>query len=110
MPDSAPSSRLYINNYIDFELYKELYSPTFEDDGDRIVEQFARSLKRTNKSVVIDDSDDLTQPSARHKASSARLNTIRGTGKRAIDGDIQNRHAHKRRRMRPVLQSDSDNA
>lgn len=110
VPDSAPSSRLYINNYIDFELYNELYSPTFEDDGDRIVEQFARSLKRTNKSVVIDDSDDLTQPSARHKASSARLNTIRGTGKRAIDGDIQNRHAHKRRRMRPVLQSDSDNA
>jgi hypothetical protein len=49
VPAQEGSSVVYINNYIDFELYNQLYSPTFRTDSDRTIRVFKLYWRRKTK-------------------------------------------------------------
>ncbi|KAI8940000.1 hypothetical protein NX059_003723 [Plenodomus lindquistii] len=49
VPAATGSKRVFINNYIDFELYNTLYSPSFQKDGERVIKAYAAHRKRIAK-------------------------------------------------------------
>jgi hypothetical protein len=40
IPSGLPSGVMYVNNYIDFEMYNTLYSPTYKEDRRRLIKEF----------------------------------------------------------------------
>ena len=108
VPGSAGSSISYINNYIDFELYNELYSPTFEEDGNRIVRQFKQYQKQQRKHVDIHGQGDLAQASARKQTSTARTSVSRGLGIGRVEADNRAERHRMRVLRQPVVRSDDD--